>query len=115
VLFSCSKGDNYCEDPNPVYGFYDVKESYPPNKVIVMNLDLFELFNKDQNKTLYSFTVPDIFIRQKGEMYETDVVKTPSYTYNLKDTLVYPDSVLVEAYSFNDCGRSEVAQAWIRF
>jgi len=115
VLQSCSKGDNFCEDPNEVYGFLDIQETYAHNKPITLNLDLYELFNSGQNKTLYSFTVPAIFINPKGEHYETDVVKTPSYTYTLRDTLVYPDSVLVEGYSFNDCGRSEVARGWIRF
>lgn len=115
IAIACSKGDDYCDQPNEVFGFYDVKESYAPNKPIILNLDLNEIFNSGQNKTLYSFTVPDIFINPKGDNYETDVVKTPTYTYNLKDTLIYPDSVMVEGYSFNDCGRSEVAKAWIRF
>lgn len=115
VVYSCNKGDNYCDQPNEVFGFYEVQESYAPNKPIILNLDLIELFNSGQNKTLYSFTVPAIFQRPKGENYETDVVKTPSYTYYLKDTLIYPDSVSVEGYSFNDCGRSQIAKAWIRF
>lgn len=115
MLNSCAKGDDFCAAPNEVYGFLSVEESYLPNKPITLNLDVLELFNADQNKTLYSFTVPAIFKRPKGEHYETDVVKIPSYTYQLKDTLVYPDSIMVEGYSFNDCGRSEVAKTWIRF
>lgn len=71
----CKKRDNYCNQPNEVFGFYEVQESFDPNKPIILNLYLIELFNSGQNKTLYSFTVPAIFERPKGEITKQTLLK----------------------------------------
>ena len=73
------------------------------------------LADSDHEDDLFSFTTPDIFINPKGDQYQTDVVSEPEYTYTLKDVNNFPDSVLIEVYAFNDCGKSNSLSTYIRF
>ncbi len=116
VLIGCGKGKDYCELPQPVNGFRPLAKSYDPNNPVAVELDFIFDFGQEihETTTLFSFTVPDIFINPKGDR-GVDVVDAPGYVYQLKDPTNAPDEVTIEGYAFNDCGKSDIASATIRF
>lgn len=114
-IISCTKGDNYCEPPGDLNGFQSVVYFNDASKRAEVKLDFLQLFNDDQKGTLFSFYIPDAFINPKGDKRAIDIVSEPKYVYQLKDTANAPDSVLISAYAFNDCGDSETVSTWLRF
>ncbi len=115
-ISSCKKGENYCPVAKGVLGFKSHSNEYDPNDEITLELDYDEDFRMEimKDRLLFNFSVPLVFINDKGDR-GVDVVNDPIYTYKLKDTENAPDSIQVEGYGFNDCGRSEVARTVIRF
>lgn len=117
VMMSCKKGENFCETPQEVDGFLPLENGYDASTPITVELNYIFNYGQEihEHETLFTFTVPDIFENPKGDDRPIDTVDQPEYTYIVKDTTNVPDSVLIEGYAFNDCGKSEVAQAYIRF
>lgn len=116
-FMGCEKGEDYCQPPQEVNGFYPLASSYDPSNPIHVELDFIFNYGQEihETTTLFTFTVPDIFERPKGDDRPIDTVDEPEYTYVVEDTTNLPDSVLIEGYAFNDCGKSEVATAIIYF
>jgi len=114
-ISACVKGDSYCEQPFLVNAINDLDIAYDPASAIEITVEADLDFSKDQEKTLFSFSVPDVFVNPKGANYPTDVTPNPKYTYILKDTSNYPDSIEIEVYTFNDCGESEPVKGFILF
>ena len=58
-----------------------------------------------------------ITLSKKGQQITKpeDIVKNEEYLYLLKDTTIYLDTIPIQIYSFNDCGRSEPYQSYIVF
>ncbi|MFK8044381.1 MAG: hypothetical protein AB8B72_02720 [Crocinitomicaceae bacterium] len=115
IVSSCVKGNSYCEQPFLVNSINDLDIPYNPASEIEITVQAELDFSKDQEKTLFSFSVPSIFVNPKGSNYPTDVTLSPKYSYILKDTSNYPDSVEIEVYTFNDCGKSEPVKGFIKF
>lgn len=114
VLFTqCKKGESYCEEPHELKALFVEYQNFQDDSILV-SMDYAITFEEAQNKTLFSFSTPNAIFNPKGDR-PTDVVKDPFYYYKLKDTSAVPDSVYIEAYAFNDCGKSEVKGAWIHF
>lgn len=117
IFTRCNKGDDFCQPPQEVSGFTPLEDNYDPANPI--NVELSYIFNYGQEihetTTLFTFTVPTIFENPKGDNRPIDTVDKPIYTYIVKDTINLPDSILIEGYAFNDCGKSEIAHAYIHF
>ena len=113
----CEKGIDYCQSPQEVNGFQPLEASYDPSSPINVELDFIFNYGQEihETTTLFTFTVPGLFERPKGDDRPIDTVDQPEYTYVVEDTTNIPDSVNIEAYAFNDCGKSEVAKATIYF
>jgi hypothetical protein len=116
-MVSCKKGIDYCPPPQEVNGFKSLESSYAASSSITVELNYIFNYGQEihEHQTLFTFTVPEFFENPKGDDRPIDTVDQPIYTYVVKDTTNVPDSVLIEGYAFNDCGKSEVAQAYIRF
>mgnify|MGYP000474654384 FL=1 len=114
IVLSCSKGDSYCVEPNELNGFREVPQNNDPKKVVRVELDYLQTFNKDQEGTLFAFSTPDVFVNPKGD-YTEDVVSDPVYNYYLKDTANPPVSVKIYAYAFNDCGETQKEEVVITY
>jgi len=116
LLTACKKGENYCPVPEGVLGFKPHESVYETSDEIFLELDVTEEFRMEimKDRLLFNFSVPTIFENPKGDR-GADVVDDPNYTFRLKDSTNAPDSILIEGYGFNDCGRSEVAKTTIRF
>lgn len=117
VLSSCFDGDDYCAGPQEVSGFKDIQSSYPADRPVSVELDFIFNFGQELNQTttLFTFSVPDVFINPKGDDRPIDVVAKPQYTYKLKDPTNPPASVTISGYAFNDCGKSATVTAVINF
>lgn len=117
LCVGCEKGDDFCQPPQEVNGFFAMESSYDAANPITVELNY--IFNYGQEihemTTLFTFSVPEIFENPKGDDRPIDTVDEPEYTYHVKDTTNLPDSVVIEGYAFNDCGKSEVATAVIHF
>lgn len=113
---SCKKGENYCPVPLGLTGFKAHSDVYASDAEIELELTYNDEFNMEimNNRVMFNFSVPTIFENPKGDR-GVDVTEQPKYVYKLKDPLNAPDSVVIEAYGFNDCGKSEVVKTVIRF
>jgi hypothetical protein len=117
VFASCKKGADYCELPMDFPGFKALPAVNDPSSPVLVefifsweaDLDWYE------KGALFSFSVPNVFVNPKGEGRLSDVVTKASYTYILKDPANAPDSVVVSAYVFTDCGRSKELSTVIRY
>jgi hypothetical protein len=116
-IASCKKGADYCELPADFDGFKTLPVSNDPNSPVLVEflpnweaeLDWYE------KSALFNFSVPDVFVNPKGDGRLVDVVTQGAYTYILKDPTNAPDSVVVSAYVFTDCGRSKELSTVIRY
>ncbi|MDX1651364.1 MAG: hypothetical protein R3277_02655 [Brumimicrobium sp.] len=117
ITAGCKKGENFCEAPQELNGFIPLENSYDATSPITVELNYIFDYGQEihEHQTLFTFSVPDIFDNPKGNDRPIDTVDEPKYTYVVKDTTNVPDSVLIEGYAFNDCGKSEVARAYIKF
>lgn len=114
-IYSCSKGNDYCETPRKMNGFDSVFYFTDGSKRVEVKLDYEQTFEDDQKSVLFSFSTPTPFINPKGDGRLEDVTSNLIYQYQLKDTANAPDSILISAYAFNDCGESETVTTWLRF
>ena len=113
---ACKKGENYCPRPTGLKGFKTHNQYYNPTDSVVLFLDydweydlkIYEL------GILFNFKVPTIFKNNKGDL-GIDVVERTSYGYQLKNPAEAPDSVVITAYGFTDCGRSETVSTVIYY
>lgn len=118
IIISCGKVDDYCATPPENISIFEFGASginvHKPSDKIKVYLNYDNSDGVADEKTLYSFSTPDCFINPKGD-YTEDIVYTPEYTYILKDTANPPTSVIIKAYSFNDCGSTEVVSTIIKY
>lgn len=110
VFTQCIKGESYCELPPRVtdvfeFGSFGEDIHHQVSDQIEFYISVESEEGTSTEEMFFSLTTPKYFINTKGD-YETDVVVFPEYTYQLKDTLVFKDTIEVEIYTFNDCGRS---------
>ncbi|MFT5818788.1 MAG: hypothetical protein ACI8ZM_000009 [Crocinitomix sp.] len=116
---SCIKAESYCELPPNVIEAFEFA-SFGNTVVHAPSDDILIYTNKQveegttSEEVLYSFSTPHYFINPKGD-YPEDIVKGEEYLYQLKDTTIYADTIPIEIYSFNDCGRSIPFKAFIVF
>ena len=110
LLFSaCKRGENYCPEPKGLQGFKTHQKIINPTDSIVLELQYeweYDLAIYEQG-ILFNFTVPNQFENAKGDL-GIDVVDRTYYMYKLKNPNNAPDSVVIKAYGFTDCGRSEI-------
>lgn len=117
-LFSCSEGTDYCQGPQELNGINEITNNYGGDESkIKVELDIILDYGQEihETTTAFAFSVPDIFVRTKGEEREYDVVTNPSYIYTIKEGVVLPDSVPISAYAFNDCEKTDIVTAYIHF
>ena len=119
TLTGCLKAESYCELPPRVteafeFGSFNNTIVHDPSDEIHIYIGREEEEGTTNNEVLYSFSTPHYFINPKGN-YTEDIVKNEEYIYRLKDTTIYADTIPIEIYSFNDCGRSTPFRTFILF
>jgi hypothetical protein len=116
LFISCKKGANYCEIPMDFDGFKALPASNDPANPVTVEMEFSWEADLDwyEKSALVTFTVPSVFVNPKGDR-PVDTIEGRSYTYTLKDPSNAPDSVVVSAYVFNDCGKSVEHFAVIRY
>lgn len=119
IFTGCIKGESYCELPPRVtdafeFGSFGNTIVHNPSDEIHLFIGREEEEGTTNEGVLYSFSTPHYFINPKGD-YAEDIVRNEEYIYRLKDTTVYEDTIAIEIYSFNDCGRSAPYKTYIIF
>lgn len=117
--FGCIKGESYCELPPRVtdafeFGSFGEPITHAPSDEVLLYISKEVEDGTTNDGILYSFSTPHYFINPKGD-YTEDIVRNEEYRYVLKDTGIYADTIPIEIYSFNDCGRSEVFKTFILY
>lgn len=119
ICVSCGKAESYCQLPPKIndafeFGSFGNTVVHSPSDEIRIYIGKEQEEGTTNEEILYSFSTPHYFINPKGN-YPEDIVKNEEYLYLLKDTTIYLDTIPIQIYSFNDCGRSEPYQSYIVF
>ncbi len=119
ICVGCGKADSYCEPPPKIidafeFGSFGSIVVHSPSDEINIYIGKEQEEGTTNNEILYSFSTPPYFVNPKGN-YPEDIVKNEEYLYRLKDTTIYLDTIPIEIYSFNDCGKSEPYKSYIVF
>lgn len=119
LFVGCLKGDDFCEKPVDLTSMVVESENNNPANPVKVKINYVPNYGDDHKNDLFSFSVPSVFINPKGNDRPTDVIDQNSvnieYSYQLKDPSNPPAAVEVEAYLFNDCGKSNTVKAVITY
>lgn len=113
LLLGCIKADDYCPIPEGVTGFWEIPINNDPTKPVGVQLT-YE-FSLDISKTMFAFSVPDVFKTPRNDGRNILISKTYSFEYELKDPSNPPASVQIFAYAFNDCGEGKKVYTTITY
>ena len=113
VLISCGKAKDYCPVPDGVTGFTNIPTNNNPNQPV--KVELTYEFTLELGKTMFAFSVPDVFKTERNDGRKIAVSRSYNYAYELKDPANPPASVEVFAYAFNDCGEGRKVYATITY
>lgn len=116
ALLSCGEAEPLCKLPPDPLGFFPINQNNTPTANVKVDLKVSEFFSLDDDRTFVIYSVPDIFIYRGIDTTNTLYVsKSTEYYFKLKDPANAPDSVIVSAYLYNDCGETEKVYGLITY
>lgn len=108
ALLSCGEAEPLCKLPPEPLGFFPINQNNAPTANVKVELKISEFFSLDDDRTYVIYSVPDIYIN-KGVDTSSNLYlsKSTTYYFKLKDPNNAPDSAIVSAYLYNDCGETK--------